>query len=48
MHTKRRPVPRLPTRIRIGRRQYSIDVVETMLNRGDMARHYPEIGRAHV
>lgn len=28
----------LPRRIRVGSRQYTIDVVETMLNKGDMAR----------
>jgi hypothetical protein len=31
----------LPRSIRVGRRRYSIDVVETMLQQGDMARvHY--------
>lgn len=38
--TKRRPMP-LPRRIRVGRKMYSIDVVETMLNAGEMARIYP-------
>ena len=28
----------LPRRIRIGKKQYTIDIVETMLNRTDMAR----------
>ncbi len=40
----------IPRRIRVGKRQYSIDVVETLLNRSDMARvHYDkkriEIGK---
>mgnify|MGYP006271243367 CR=1 FL=1 len=34
--SKRKPT--LPRRIRIGKKQYTVDVVETMLNRTDMAR----------
>lgn len=33
--------PEIPRSIRVGKKRYSIDVVETMLQRGDMARvHY--------
>ena len=33
----------LPRSIRVGKKRYSIDVVETMMQRGDMARvHYDE------
>ena len=33
--------PPIPRRIRVGARQYSIDIVETMLRKRDMARiHY--------
>lgn len=50
MHrTRKSPLP-LPKKIRVGKKLYSIDVVETMLQRGDMARvHYDakriEVGR---
>ena len=48
MRTKRRLPPQLPTRIRIGKRLYSIDVVETMINKGDMARHYPALQKIKI
>lgn len=38
--TRRRPIP-IPRRIRVGKKMYSIDVVETMLRNGEMARVYP-------
>jgi hypothetical protein len=50
MYAKRKPQPppQLPTRIRIGRRLYSIDVVETLINKGDMARHYPALQKIKI
>jgi hypothetical protein len=48
MRTKRKLPPQLPTRIRIGKRLYSIDVVETMINKGDMARHYPALQKIKI
>lgn len=50
MYAKRKaqPPPQLPTRIRIGKRLYSIDVVETMINKGDMARHYPALQKIKI
>lgn len=37
MNRARKPLT-LPRKIRVGRKQYTVDVVETMLNTGDMAR----------
>lgn len=51
MYAKRKPQPpplHLPTRIRIGKRLYSIDVVETLINKGDMARHYPALQKIKI
>ena len=38
MNNTRKQKLTVPRRIRIGKKQYSIDVVESMLNNGDMAR----------
>lgn len=35
--TRRRPLP-IPRSVRVGNKRYSIDVVETMLNKGEMAK----------
>lgn len=44
---KRRPMP-IPRSIRVGKKRYSIDVVETMLNKGEMARVYPAERRMQI
>lgn len=44
---KRRPLP-IPRSIRVGKKRYSIDVVETMLNKGEMARVYPAERRMQI
>ncbi len=38
----------IPRRIRIGKKQYSIDVVETLLNRGDMARVFYDKNKIEI
>lgn len=35
---------RIPTRIKVGHKRYSIDVVETMLRKGEMGRVYFDDG----
>lgn len=40
---KRLPV-RLPSRVRVGTKSYSIDIVETMLRKGDMGRVFYDEG----
>lgn len=41
MNNRTRRRLELPRSIRVGKKRYSIDIVETMLQRGDMARvHY--------
>ena len=43
MDKTRRRKPELPRKIRVGRKMYTIDILETMLQHGDMARvHYDE------
>lgn len=45
--TKRRK-PELPRKIRVGRKMYTIDILETMLQDGDMARVYYDRNRIEV
>ena len=44
---KRRQIP-IPRKIRVGKKMYSIDVVETMLRNGEMARVYPHEKRMQI
>lgn len=39
---------RIPTRIRIGKQLYSIDVVESMRRKATMGRTYYEMGRIEI
>ena len=45
---KRRQPPPLPSSVRVGGRRYSIDVIETMLNKGEMARIEYAAGKIKV
>ena len=47
-NTRRRKQPPLPSSVRVGGRRYSIDVIETMLSRGEMARIEYENGKIRI
>lgn len=48
MDKTRRRKPELPRKIRVGKKMYTIDILETMLKDGDMARVYYERNRIEV
>lgn len=41
---RRRLAPRIPSRVRVGNKAYSIDIVETMLRKGENGRIYYDEG----
>jgi len=45
---RKAPLQPIPRSIRVGKKRYSIDVVETMLNKGEMARVYPAERRMQI
>lgn len=48
MDKTRRRKPELPRKIRVGKKMYTIDILETMLQHGDMARVHYDRGRIEL